>query len=609
MSKYTAKSALRVVKNYTRGYSDIQAKIREATSNDPWGPSGTLMHEIAQYTFNEGAFPEIMDMLSKRLNDKGKNWRHVFKALNLLDYCLHVGSEMVISYMKENSYLIKTLRQFQHIDENGKDVGANVRLKAKDIVNLIEDEPRLLEERKQRKRMLNRMTPSSIHKNSLGVRSYTLDHSEMNNSYRQSYLDEDRDLQRAIEESKQTALEHEQRMKARESFLEKYLDNGRRESKDENETIKKQADSGSTAPSLPVQYDIFGSPVFGNSKPIVQSPQPLELAFQPYVTPQNSQANPGHNVGYFDISTGAIGFQNMINTQWSMNSRQSPHAPLSLLHQNTLGVLSNSLPQAHSLSTPVSPQSQPNFQEINPFKQYNGHAFSAPTSPVAVPPSFRSHSFSISSMQNREFPFNQTAYDAAISMSTTMQNPCNAELFAQTPHEKYAQLDSIIATRNRGVDTFGNMGDLRIPSGTGFKTNANRNGSEVGVNNNPFDTALVSSKPAPITADLLGLETESSMNSPQFTEIQSNNTSISSISSRARTPSQIEQSYSSDRANELGNAYFGKFPSKNHTNPFQERLGEIWGEKGFDRFTSVQSAVPVNEPNVYRDTGRSFSLI
>lgn len=27
-----------------------------------------------------GDFVEIMEMLDKRLNDKGKNWRHVFKV-------------------------------------------------------------------------------------------------------------------------------------------------------------------------------------------------------------------------------------------------------------------------------------------------------------------------------------------------------------------------------------------------------------------------------------------------------------------------------------------------------------------------------------------------
>jgi len=30
-----------VAKNSVKGYSDTQVKIRDATSNDPWGPSGT----------------------------------------------------------------------------------------------------------------------------------------------------------------------------------------------------------------------------------------------------------------------------------------------------------------------------------------------------------------------------------------------------------------------------------------------------------------------------------------------------------------------------------------------------------------------------------------
>lgn len=42
-----------ISKNYAKGFSDIQIKVREATSNDTWGPSGSLMNEIAQLTFNE----------------------------------------------------------------------------------------------------------------------------------------------------------------------------------------------------------------------------------------------------------------------------------------------------------------------------------------------------------------------------------------------------------------------------------------------------------------------------------------------------------------------------------------------------------------------------
>jgi epsin len=70
-------------------------------------------------------FYEIMDILDKRLNDKGKNWRHVLKSLKVLDYCLHEGSELVVTWAKENIYIIKTLREFQHHDDENRDVGQN----------------------------------------------------------------------------------------------------------------------------------------------------------------------------------------------------------------------------------------------------------------------------------------------------------------------------------------------------------------------------------------------------------------------------------------------------------------------------------------------------
>lgn len=48
-----SKSAVRVGKNYIKGYSDVQVKVRDATSNDPWGPSGTQMNELAQLSYNQ----------------------------------------------------------------------------------------------------------------------------------------------------------------------------------------------------------------------------------------------------------------------------------------------------------------------------------------------------------------------------------------------------------------------------------------------------------------------------------------------------------------------------------------------------------------------------
>lgn len=134
------------MKNVVRNYSDAQVKVREATSNDPWGPPSTLMGEIADLSYNVVAFTEIMQMIWKRLNDHGKNWRHVYKALVLLEYLIKTGSEKVSQQCKENIFAIQTLKDFQHTEDN-KDQGVNVREKAKQLVALLKDDERLRSER------------------------------------------------------------------------------------------------------------------------------------------------------------------------------------------------------------------------------------------------------------------------------------------------------------------------------------------------------------------------------------------------------------------------------------------------------------------------------
>ena len=62
-------------------YSEVEAKVREATSDDAWGPHGTLMYEIAQYTFTYEYYPEVMGMLWKRMfQESQKNWRRIYKV-------------------------------------------------------------------------------------------------------------------------------------------------------------------------------------------------------------------------------------------------------------------------------------------------------------------------------------------------------------------------------------------------------------------------------------------------------------------------------------------------------------------------------------------------
>ncbi|XP_052613160.1 epsin-2 isoform X9 [Peromyscus californicus insignis] len=153
----TTSSIRRQMKNIVNNYSEAEIKVREATSNDPWGPSSSLMTEIADLTYNVVAFSEIMSMVWKRLNDHGKNWRHVYKALTLLDYLIKTGSERVAQQCRENIFAIQTLKDFQYIDRDGKDQGINVREKSKQLVALLKDEERLKAERVQALKTKERM--------------------------------------------------------------------------------------------------------------------------------------------------------------------------------------------------------------------------------------------------------------------------------------------------------------------------------------------------------------------------------------------------------------------------------------------------------------------
>ncbi|CAL8399295.1 unnamed protein product [Boreogadus saida] len=139
--------------NVVMNYSEIESKVREATNDDPWGPSGQLMGEIAKSTFMYEQFPEVMNMLwTRMLKDNKKNWRRVYKALLLLAYLIRNGSERVVTSAREHIYDLRSLENYNFIDEGGKDQGINVRQKVKEMVEFVQDDDRLREERKKAKK-------------------------------------------------------------------------------------------------------------------------------------------------------------------------------------------------------------------------------------------------------------------------------------------------------------------------------------------------------------------------------------------------------------------------------------------------------------------------
>lgn len=139
------------VTNVVMNYTEVESKVREATNDDQWGPHGTAMAEIAKYTYTYEHFPEVMGMIWKRMLHEKKNWRRVYKCLLLLSYLIRNGSERVVSSARDHIYDMRQLESYQHVDELGKDQGLNIRHKVKEVLDIIQDDQKLRDERKRSK--------------------------------------------------------------------------------------------------------------------------------------------------------------------------------------------------------------------------------------------------------------------------------------------------------------------------------------------------------------------------------------------------------------------------------------------------------------------------
>ncbi|OAX83336.1 hypothetical protein ACJ72_02296 [Emergomyces africanus] len=147
---YDLKAGVRKVQNAVMNYTEMEAKVREATNNEPWGASSTLMQEIANATHSYQLLNEIMPMIYKRFTEKtAEEWRQIYKALQLLEFLIKNGSERVVDDARSHVSLLRMLRQFHYIDQNGKDQGINVRNRAQELAKLLGDVDAIRTERKK----------------------------------------------------------------------------------------------------------------------------------------------------------------------------------------------------------------------------------------------------------------------------------------------------------------------------------------------------------------------------------------------------------------------------------------------------------------------------
>ncbi|CAE6477805.1 unnamed protein product [Rhizoctonia solani] len=482
--QHIGKGALRVAKNYTKGYSDVQSKVRDATSNDPWGPSGTQMNDIAQMTYNQNDFVEIMEMLDKRLNDKGKNWRHVFKALTVLDYCLHAGSENTVIYFKDNLYVIKTLKEFQYVDEYGKDQGANVRQKAKDISNLLMDDARLREERRSRATMRDRMVRG------VPGEAGEFGEDELENENRRraqaqqmlgaprSKTKEDDEMRRAIEASKRSLADDERR-KGEENDLAKAIALSEKEEAERKRALQAggslfddQAGPGPSTNGANSGGDLL---IDFNAASPQQPLQPQFTSFNPYSQLAQQQAMQDQYLrqqaeweamqqaqaqAQAQAQQEAWQQQQLFQAQAQAQAQQDEwnRQQLMLQQQAQQQQQQQFMMQQQQQMQMQSPlMAQPTgYGSNNPFAMMGGGAPQSP--PVQTPAPSMSPFPSISSPSIAQHsPSPQPSLTPSNSMANARRTPAN--------DGANSHLANLLANREDGMDTFGNMGQLRFGHG------------------------------------------------------------------------------------------------------------------------------------------------
>lgn len=58
----------------------MERKARAATRNEPWGPTGTQLHELADLSRNPVDASIIFAVVELRLSYPAHKWRNVYKA-------------------------------------------------------------------------------------------------------------------------------------------------------------------------------------------------------------------------------------------------------------------------------------------------------------------------------------------------------------------------------------------------------------------------------------------------------------------------------------------------------------------------------------------------
>uniref|UniRef100_A0A8R1DRC2 ENTH domain-containing protein n=2 Tax=Caenorhabditis japonica TaxID=281687 RepID=A0A8R1DRC2_CAEJA len=143
---------LRIGNDAIMNYPKAEMAVREATNEDPWGPTGPQMKKISEYTrsrYMEDFYNVYTPLFTRMLENNKDAWRRVYKSLVLLDYLLKNGSERFVTEAREKIFELRRLESYKYTDEKGKDQGINIRHRVKLILEMLNDDEKLHAERRK----------------------------------------------------------------------------------------------------------------------------------------------------------------------------------------------------------------------------------------------------------------------------------------------------------------------------------------------------------------------------------------------------------------------------------------------------------------------------
>eukprot|EP00401_Gymnodinium_catenatum_P029171 CAMPEP_0117466050 /NCGR_PEP_ID=MMETSP0784-20121206/4942_1 /TAXON_ID=39447 /ORGANISM="" /LENGTH=441 /DNA_ID=CAMNT_0005259979 /DNA_START=56 /DNA_END=1378 /DNA_ORIENTATION=- len=137
----------RIAGDLRKPSSQLEADLKEVTSDKNWGAPNTKLQGIALQSKDPECCQLIAQHVWQVLGERSdKFWRRIQKTLALVEVLLKYGSDQIIDDIRRDVWRIQHWKEHR-VMEQGKEVGGGIRAKASTVIELCSDQDYLAQER------------------------------------------------------------------------------------------------------------------------------------------------------------------------------------------------------------------------------------------------------------------------------------------------------------------------------------------------------------------------------------------------------------------------------------------------------------------------------